>query len=71
MKLACCEALVPGETFAEKVGEPREKAGYQGIEIGGRTSLARLAEIQSMLARSSIRVSAILGQLDGALLSPR
>lgn len=69
VKLACCESLVPGKSLKEKVYN-LEEYGYQGIELGGRDVRERLAEIQQVLAESPIKVSALLGQLGGALLSP-
>ncbi|MBS3762813.1 MAG: sugar phosphate isomerase/epimerase [Planctomycetes bacterium] len=67
MKIACQENLVPGDSFEEKV-ENLVKVGFEAVELnagfddaGGQSLVARLEDVKSIIADSSIEVSSICG----------
>lgn len=62
MKIACQEAIVTGERFAEKLSK-LEKFGFDGIELNGHllNDEKNLAERRKMLKDSKIKPSSICG----------
>lgn len=67
MKLACQEGLVPGNSLPERL-EKLATWGYEGIEFWGGGVKERVAEIQSALKNSPVKVSTICAGFRGCLL---
>ncbi|MCS6919609.1 MAG: sugar phosphate isomerase/epimerase [Fimbriimonadales bacterium] len=67
MKLACQEGLVPGNSLPERL-EKLAAWGYEGIEFWGGGVKERVAEIQSALKNSPVKVSTICAGFRGCLL---
>lgn len=68
MKLACGETIVPGSTFEEKIRFLEENE-FDGIDLVGAGLKSRLEEVENVLSKSRIRVSAIYSRLQYPLLS--
>lgn len=66
LKVASQEGRIPGKDLPEKLAN-MEKWGLVGIEIGGRGLADRVNEIQSALANSSVKMTAICAGFQGAL----
>jgi sugar phosphate isomerase/epimerase len=62
MKISCQEAIVNGESFAEKLSK-LEKFGFDGIELNGHllNDEKNLAERRKILKDSKVRPSSICG----------
>ena len=68
LKVSSQEGIIPGTDLPDRLAK-MEKWGFDGIEIGGRGLPGRVAEIKASLANSKIKVSAICGGFQGALIS--
>ncbi len=71
MKLACREGLVPGDSFAEKLGR-LQQYGFEGVELSGAALLASggFEERRDALRNSPIVASSICGGFSCELLHP-
>ncbi len=67
MKLSCQEGLAPGANLGERL-DNLVRAGYEGIEFGGSGLPDRVSEIESALASSPIKPSAICAGYGGCPL---
>lgn len=68
MKLACGETILPDLTFEEKV-RFLEESGFDGIDLVGAGLKERIEEVNTVLSKSKIKVSAIYSRLRYSLLS--
>lgn len=69
MKISCQEAILPGQTFAEKVANA-ERYGFDAIEVQGRwlEDPAERAERRRILQDSPVTVSSICGGVPAHLI---
>jgi len=67
MKLACQEGLVPGANLGEKLAN-LQKAGYEGMEVGGGGLANRVKEIKDAAASSPVKVVSVCAGYGGCPL---
>ncbi|MCL5097908.1 MAG: sugar phosphate isomerase/epimerase [Candidatus Omnitrophica bacterium] len=68
LRLSCQEAIAPGKSLDEKL-DFLEENGFEGVELGGGGLAERVESCQKALQGRKIKVSAICGGVDGALIS--
>lgn len=68
LKISCQEGIAPGETLDAKL-DFLEKAGFVGLEIGGKDLKKRVGEFQKALNNRKIKMSAICSGYTGVLIS--
>lgn len=67
MRLACQEGLAPGKDAAEKFANIK-RAGYEGVEVGGRGLVDRLKEVKAASKAAGIPVSTVCAGYGGCPL---
>ncbi|MBN1490285.1 MAG: sugar phosphate isomerase/epimerase [Phycisphaerae bacterium] len=68
LKLSAQEGGIPGESLKAKL-DTMAGWGFDGIEFGGQAALRRVKEIQSALDGHDVKISALCGGVEGALIA--